>query len=276
MAYNSLSPHIRLPHRIVRGSVRLRKEHSLNYVDRLYKDLYPKFMHGEVSVDEVQKSVDKVIGLKGKVHVIKNSASDYFGGQDILMSDYTGKISALSIELDTDSKGLKIPDLVTIVHEFQHVADIFFHPKYAARYQNMVYNELYTPQYDKIYGDLFYKQHTYTSRKEKNKILKKIENKFRNFLKKVPLSDRINYIQDTRYYLISEQDAYKTQLKYARMLKRKKHEVLKEDLTDVSKSFMFREKIKMLNNLGAEVIQKERLKLAKAQKKQAKKGLRSA
>ena len=268
MTYNSLAPNVRLPFSIIRGTVAQRKETSINYVGRLYRDLYPKFMHGKVQIEDVQKSVDKVIGEKRKVHVLKTAERDYFGGQDVLISDYNGKISAITLELDTNEKFLKISDLVTIVHEFQHVADMFFHPKYAARYQYMLdmkSSDQYLSKYDRLYGDFLYRRENLADGKGKAKILKKIEYKFRNFLRKVPPSDRINYIQDARYYLLSEQQAYKTQLKFAQKLEKKHHPILQEDLRDAEKSYLFKEKLKMLNSLGFEILKKERLRIAKAQ-----------
>ena len=172
MTYNSLAPNVRLPYNIIRGTVAQRREKVINCVENLYRDLYPKFVHGKVSVADVQKSVDKVVGAKGKVHVIKNGSSAYEGGQDVLLSEFSGKMSALTLEIDTKERFFKFPDLITILHEFFHVADMFFHPKYAARYQYMSSVGLYFKKYDKLCEDVFYHEEKPLGRKYKAKRLR--------------------------------------------------------------------------------------------------------
>ena len=264
MTYNSLAPNVRLPYNIVKGTVAQRREKVINCVDKLYKDLYPKFVHGKVSVADIQKSVDKVIGAKGKVHVIKNPPNMFDeGGQDVLFSDFNGKLSAITLEMDTKEKFFKFPDLITILHEFSHVADMFFHPKYTARYQYMASEGLYFKKYDKLYEDIFYHEEKPLGRRYKAKRLRRVEYKLLNFLKKVPKEDRMEYIQDIRYCLTSEAEAYKTQLKYARILDRKHHPVKKGDLNDECDTFLFDEKLKIVNHVASVLIQKEQLKMKK-------------
>jgi hypothetical protein len=223
-------------------------------------------VHGKVQIEDVQRSVDKVLGLKGKVHVLKNSESNDFGGQDVLMSDYSEKISALTLEIDTNKKFLKFPDLVAIVHEFQHVVDKLFHPKYLSRYQYMCVNDLYTTKYDSMFEELFYHRIAAKGNKNKKKILKRVEFKFRKFLKSIPPAFRVNYLQDLRYSIMSEDAACKTQLKYARALNKKHHPVIKRDLEDESKQYLYKEKLQIIDRVAAETLMKERYRVAKARK----------
>lgn len=76
----------------------------------------------------------------------------------------------------------------------------------------------------------------------------------------MPADVKMDYIQDARYCLLSEKYAYSTQRKYAKIAQKKNYLFYKEDLNDENKNFMFDEKIKLLNELGFEIIKKERLK----------------
>ena len=69
MTYNSLTPRLRLPYTIVRGSLQQRMQKSMECVDKLYRDFYPKYKNGKTSYDELQKSVNNVLGKKVNVRV---------------------------------------------------------------------------------------------------------------------------------------------------------------------------------------------------------------
>lgn len=266
MIYNSLAPNVKLPFRIVRGSVAQRNEKAANYVTKLYEDLHPKFSHGKVTINDVRESVDKVIGEKRKVRVFQNPENDQVsGGQDVLLSDFNEKISAVTLEIDSDKRYFKMADLITVIHEFQHVADMFFHPKYLSRYQYMATNDLYTKRYDKFLEEFFYKD--VERGKGKAKFLKKLEYKLVKFLKRVPKGEKLNYIQDVRYELLAEMQAYKTQLKYAKKLDKRHEKVYAEDLDDVNALYLFKEKLKILKKVAKDTIRKERLNMEKRQRR---------
>ena len=268
MSYNSLTPRLRLPFNSVRGTVQQRRQKAALCVDKFYRDFSPKYnKRGVVSFDEIQKSVDAVFEHKLNVHVIQKPQTDEYGGQDVAISDYSGKLSALTLELDKFKHNrLRFMDLITVIHEFQHVADQFFHPKFLARYQYMSSEGLYTPKYDNLYDNFLYKYESPRGKRHKAKILKTIKYKIKKFLRGMPVEDKINYIQDARYFLMSEDNAYRIQYKYAKKLEKKHINVLSEDLEKQNQQFMFKEKINLLTQLGFEIIQKERRKMAKMPK----------
>lgn len=267
MNYNSISPHLRLPFSTVRGTYQQRQQKALKCVEKLYKDLLPKFKRGKVRFEEVQTSVDNVLENRVNLHVINHSISDEYGGQDVSISEFSGKLSALTLELEVPKKGFfRYVDLTTIIHEFQHVVDQLFHPKFLARYQYMSTEGQYTSKYNRLYDDVLYVYEAPRGKKDRAKIIKNIEYKIRKFLRRMPVEDKINYIQDAKYFLISEDNAYRTQYKYAKRLDKKHIPVLAQDLEYQNKQFMFKEKIDLLTKLGFEIIQKERKKMARMPK----------
>ncbi len=95
-----------------------------------------------------------------------------------------------------------------------------------------------------------------------------MSHKIKNFLRGFGIEDKVDYLQDIRYTLISEKYAYSTQRKYAKIMNKKHFLINKKDLGNENKIFMFDEKIKLLKDLAFEIIQKNRQKHALLLKKE--------
>lgn len=67
-----LAPSVRLPYKQIRGSLEQRQQTAIGLVDKLYRDLYPKFnKNNELSLTEIQKSIDDIFEKKVKIIVKK-------------------------------------------------------------------------------------------------------------------------------------------------------------------------------------------------------------
>lgn len=268
ISINKLSPTIRLPFKDVRGNVQHRQEMACDIVGKFYRDIIPKFKNERLTFFQVEQSIKNILGNKVKLSVRQNPNSSIFdGGSDILYSDFTGQISKTTIDIDTVKNKINRERLGTLLHEFQHVADQLFHPKYLTRNQKMANIGLYTKKYDRLYDEVIYNREFPEGRKDKKYILKRMSHKIKNFLREFGIEDKVDYLQDIRYALISEKYAYSTQRKYAKIMNKKHFLINKKDLENENKIFMFDEKIKLLKNLTFEIIQKERLKHAQLLKK---------
>ena len=235
-----LAPSVRLPYKQIRGSLEQRQQTAIGLVDKLYRDLYPKFnKNNELSLTEIQKSIDDIFEKKVKIIVKENPTPEFDGGSDVICSPINGCYTATTLELNTNKKGnVHISDLITIVHEFQHIVD-----------------QLYSYEYPETNAD-------------KREILKILEHKIKKFLRGINTSKKLDYIQDARYSLMMEEQAYRTQLKYAKKL-HKKHLPIKDgELDDEISLQMLKEKIQLLKQIGFELIEKERGKHAAKLKKQ--------
>lgn len=266
---NKLSPTVKLPFKEVKGSVNYRQSKACNMVGKLYREILPQFnKKEEISFAQAKKALKNVLKGQIDIPIRKNGYSDIFdGGSDILYSEFTGQISKTTIDIGTIKNKIKRVELTTLLHEFQHVADQIFHPKYLTRNQKMANIGLYTKKYDRLYDDLIYNREFPEGKKDKKIILNHLRNKINKFLRGLDSEDKIDYLQDIRYSLISEKHAYKTQLKYAKKLNKKHLKINKEDLENENKNFMFDEKIKLMKDLAFEIIQKNRQKHALLLKK---------
>lgn len=269
---NKLSPTVKLPFKEVKGSVNYRQSKACNMVDKLYREILPQFnKKEEISFAQAKKALKNVLKGQIDIPIRKNGYSDILdGGSDILYSEFTGQISKTTIDIGTIKNKIKRVELTTLLHEFQHVADQIFHPKYLTRNQKMANIGLYTKKYDRLYDDLIYNREFPEGKKDKKIILNHLRNKITKFLRGLNYEDKIDYLQDIRYSLISEKHAYKTQLKYAKKLNKKHLKINKEDLENENKNFMFDEKIKLMKDLAFEIIQKNRQKHALLLKKENK------
>lgn len=269
---NKLSPTVKLPFKEVKGSVNYRQSKACNMVDKLYRGILPQFnKKEEISFAQAKKALKNVLKGQIDIPIRKNEYSDIFdGGSDILYSEFTGQISKTTIDIGTIKNKIKRVELTTLLHEFQHVADQIFHPKYLTRNQKMANIGLYTKKYDRLYDDLIYNREFPEGKKDKKIILNHLRNKINKFLRGLDSEDKIDYLQDIRYSLISEKHAYKTQLKYAKKLNKKHLKINKEDLENENKNFMFDEKIKLMKDLAFEIIQKNRQKHSLLLKKENK------
>lgn len=253
---------VSLPYNVIRGSFGERQNKSIQLVDKLYREITPQFKRKELSFEDLQKTVDHIFQKRLNINIRKCDDLEFDGGSDILYSPITGKITGTTLEISTPKNKLHIKDLITILHEFQHVCDQIFHPKYLIRNQYLSNNNMFTNRYDNLYDNFIYRREYPQNKKEKSKIIRTLRYKIHKFLKNMSAEDKINYLQDTRYTLLMENQAYKTQRKYAKAMNKKHKEINDFDLFNENKLHMLEEKIKLVTEMAFEIIKKERQKHA--------------
>lgn len=146
---NKLSPTVKFPFSQIRGNFNSRQNKAIQLVDKLYKDLLPKFnKNNEITLKDLYISSNHVLNKNVKLAIRENHDEIFDAGSDILYSDFTGKISKTTIDINTIKNKINRKELTTILHEFQHVTDEIFHPKYLSRNQKMANDNLYTKKYN--------------------------------------------------------------------------------------------------------------------------------
>lgn len=258
---NKLLPQVKLPYQYTKGTLQDRQRKSGQLVNKLYKNIKGRFKNGEIELSKIQDCIDEILPSHVRV-IVKNSEcnADFDGYSDIGYSANSGKINITTIELPTENKKIKLKDLPALLHEFQHITDQLFNPKYLARNQDMANKNLLTNKYNNIYDEYIYNYEAATNKNEKSYILKQIEYKLKEFLKGMSITDKINYLQDSRYSLIMENNAYFTQQKYAKKLNKQHQKIKALDLKKLNKDYMFTEKINLLKKIAGNIISKERAK----------------
>ena len=257
-----LAPSVRLPYSKIRGSLSQRQQAAIDVVDKLCRDLYSKFdKNKELPLSEVQKSIDDIFEKKVKIIVKQTSTPEFDGSSDVICSPINGSYTATTLEQNSVKGKIKFEDLITIIHEFQHIVDQLFIPKYLIRGQKMTLLGMMTQKYQNLYDKLYNYEYP-TSKADKHKIIKLLEHKIKKFLRGMNISEKMDYIQDARYSLIMEEQAYRTQRKYAKKFHKKHLTINEYELEDEIRLHMLKEKIQLLTRLGFELLETERGKHA--------------
>ncbi len=260
---NITLPPVKLPYKTVKGSLQIRQDKSSQLVNKFYREIKGRFKNGEISLKEIQKCIDELLPNNINV-IVKNLVQDVedpdFLGYSALNYNSSSKINAITLELLTTENKIRLRDLPSLMHEFTHITDQLYNPKILARCQYMTEKDLYVKDYDNLYESFIYNLEEPESNKEKLFILKRLEQVFKGFLKKLDPKDKINYLQDSRYCTMLEINGYHSQRKFAKQLAKQHVNIDEEDLLNENKNYMFSEKLELLNKLLKDIINKERAK----------------
>ena len=263
MIINKLAQSVRIPLEISRGSTIQRQKKAHNFASRLYENLMEDFNdnYSIMRYSELENRINKIIPDKNFKVVVKELSEEKSAECNALCQTLFNnhrQAHALSIDIPGIDHTIRAVHLPDILHEIVHIADSMFNPKLVAREQKMEMKNLNSKKYEDFYDDHYYCGEVIESKRDKKDALKIIENKTRRFLKGLNISDKIDYIQDMRYSLISEINAYKFQVKTAQELKEKGFMMKDYEFDDMSEIGLYKDKIKLLKNLAIEYISKER------------------
>lgn len=260
---NITLPPVKLPYKTVKGSLQIRQDKSSRLVNKFYREIKGRFKNGEISLKEIQKCIDELLPNNINV-IVKNLVQDVEDpdllGYSALNYNSSSKINAITLELLTTENKIRLRDLPSLMHEFTHITDQLYNPKILARCQYMTEKDLYVKDYDNLYESFIYNLEEPECNKEKLFILKRLEQVFKGFLKKLDPKDKINYLQDSRYCTMLEINGYHSQRKFAKQLAKQHVNIDEEDLLNENKNYMFSEKLELLNKLLKDIINKERAK----------------
>lgn len=262
MILGKINPVLKIPYSIAKGSHSQRQIKSCILSDKLFQSISSaiKDDSSAFSYQELQKYIYDVLPDKN-LKIIVKKMEEKFPDSDAecdLIYNANKEIKALCINLSGNNNYIDSKLIPAFIHEFQHVADEIYHPKFLSRLQNLNKKNYNNSKYVKFYDQYYYYDEFIECKKDKKNLLKYIKHKTQNFLKGLSTEDKINYIQDMRYCLMSEIEAYKKQIEVANHLKSKGITVNSFDFYDYPKEGLFEDKIKLLKNIALEYISRER------------------
>ena len=262
MLVNKLLPSIQPSLSVVKGSAKHRNKAARQLTEQFYKEIIRDFKddYSIVPNEQLQKSMDSVLpdkNFKIKLKSIKPDKDATYDGVCKGIFDANDNVKSLEIDVECPHQALRACHIPVLSHEFLHAVDDMYNPKYMTRVQKLVKKGLDTNEYIYFYKDNFYCEEFFKTRKKKKELLELIKNKTKEFLENFDISDKLDYIQDMRYSLTSELNAYKTQYKIASKLKSKGF-LVKPAPINYPKKGLFKEKIDLLKQLAKEYIKQER------------------
>lgn len=258
MTINKLLPQVSLPYRVVSGSFEYRQNKAQQFTHKIINDISGVIGSEGITISKLNKLIKHLLprnlvfsARKIKVKNTEAQLSRVFSDRNFVVEQV--------LEIKPDENGLitlfHIPE---IAHEIRHLADSLFHPKFLLRDQSIAQKIKFLDKYGDFYDKNVYVKEIFFGKKDKIRILKQIRHQIRKALRGLKIEDKINLLQEMRYNLISERNAYKAGSKTAKKIFNKNIPVYEDALYNPSKEFMFNEKIKLLETIIYEMISKER------------------
>lgn len=265
MAMNKLYNTVRAPLKYTRGSYKERQSKANNLTEEFYR-LFENEIKDNYTIFSFSNILDKIYQVvpdKKLYFLIRPNRCKNYGAYTEYLYGKNKDIIGVTIDMPEIKKNIRTAHLSYLMHEFQHISDQIFHPKYIARSQYLSKIRLMNNKYDRFYDKYYYCIDEYHTEKQKKDILENVKIRTINFIKKLDINGKLAILQDTRYCLESEINAYEREKETSQRLKQKGLTIIKDSLYDMPKHAMFREKIEVLKEIISEVIKSERIANAK-------------
>lgn len=232
-------------------AIRMQKSNRVNAV--FFNEIKDKFVNKEMSLQEFATYLKKIVPENINLDVDKykkNGVLSLSSSDAINIDGYK-----IKLELNKPTKKININSAGTFMHETQHLFDSLFNPKFLARTIAILNNQKTNiTKLDKFYDNCIYNTSNLTMKK------------LNEFLKNMPIKVQIDFLQDSRYRIYSEQNAYISGKKYQREI----DTLYKQDNFIGANvkygKYKFPQKIKILEQKLAEILTSERAKLKKENK----------
>ena len=241
----------KFPLKICKGSYEERIALAKDLNKKFFNEISQKFKTNEITFDVFTKTLKE--NTPEKIQIEVNEYGTKKGGcTSFKLNKSQNGIEGLLMFFETNSynKGIRLLNTDITLHETFHYFSHLANPKHTARVCKMYEKGLL----DKT--ENFYKEHLYT-RKELN--INKLKENLDQFLKDFTLQDQIEFLQNSRYRMIEEYNAFDEGYKYLDKIQDEHSNLICEKIYGREKEeYNFPEKIKIVTDKLKEVIDKNR------------------
>lgn len=257
----NMTPQVKFSLDVCRGSAQDRRDFASNINEQIFNDIEPGIQKDRaVKISDFKESLHKNLPEDKRVDVLGfKPEKDNEEGCSDLIEDDDGNYIGQTIEIPSKRGKVTGSSMVILFHETRHVLDILTNPKYTARVKSMYANDLYSRSYNNLL-DKFYSDLEEPTPENKEKELKDLKKRLNKFLKNKPVEHQLDCLQDLRYVLETERNAYADQYKFETRLDEQGINPSEYELEDEAQYYSFDEKIELLKQTAADVIAKEREK----------------
>ena len=249
-----LAKTVKLPFSICKGtySQRLEKAKALN--EQLFSKINQEFVEKDISPDVFIRNIKKVTNNKIKFLIDDSTNANYKGCTLLGFNPKNCSLAdrfKIAIPLNIFDKKVSIYDADIFMHEFFHFFCEITNPKHL---QRMIKN------YEKnlsISTEPFYRNYFYSKNNLDLDFLEKTL--LPNKIKKFNIYDQIDFLQNSRYRLIEELNAFREANKYYDKIQENHLDLISEKLsTESGESFHFEEKIPIIEKALKKILKKAR------------------
>lgn len=244
------------------GSVKGRYKYAQTLMTEFYNTIKDEFGTQDVSLEKVKKAYLKVLPPHKRLEIHKlpqgapNDGSVYIGMNK--KRNIEGYIVNLKPNYYGIVQGLGLQEFGTLMHETDHLFSYFTNPKYVKRIIIMCEKGYRDKNYFKFFDNELQSVKKQNRNNLKTILYKKLEKYFKN----KSLDEKINTLQDFRYRLINEKNAYNTGNHYQEAIEAYHPGILSQKTEPLPvRKFYFDEKLKVISNMLKETLQSERKKL---------------
>ena len=238
----------KFPLEICKGSCEERVALAKKLNNNFFNKISEKFKTNEITFDVFEKTLQE--NTPGKVQVeIKDYGNKSGGCTSFKLNDDENGIEGLLIFFEKShyNKGIRLLNTDISLHETFHYFNHLTNPKHTARTAKMHEKGLL----DKTKN--FYSQNLYT-RKEFNE--QELRENLNEFLKQFTPQEQIEFLQNSRYRMAEEYNAYDEGYKYLDKIQDIHSDLLSEKIYGREKEeYSFPEKIKIVVEKLKEVIE---------------------
>lgn len=255
-----LNPNVRFSYKLTRGTNESRRQLVSKLNEKFFDSFYVMMQNGKVRLNDLKKVYAEILPENKKVDIKKLKNNTFAYGASDFVYDDNDNIIGLTLELPLERGVLTSKILPTLMHETTHVLSTLANPKQTALTQKLHLAGKFSGFYNKWFSDFLYCKEdindNYTLKDMRERVLKGTKKLFSG----MSIKDKIAYLQDARYQLEEEKDAFREQLKFAKKIVDLGGDVEKEDLLDEDKTFRISEKIDILKELLSDVLEKRHKK----------------
>lgn len=253
-----MTPQVKFSLDVCRGSAQDRRDFAAKLNEQIFNSVLPQIKDGKLDLDDFETELHKNLPEDKRVDIYDfKPERECEDGCSDLIEDDDGNYIGQTIEIPSAGGKVSGRPIVTLFHENRHVLDVLSNPKYTARVKSMYAKDLYSRKYNKLI-EAFYDDLEDLSPKSEERKLKKLNKKLDKFLNDKPVEHQIDYLQDLRYTLETERNAFADQYKFESRLNARGINTGDYELEDESVYYLFDEKIELLKQKTAEIIANER------------------
>lgn len=240
------------------NSDRMKKAIELN--EGLFSKLYAEYKNSDL------------VGVRQIERVFKETMPEpiYFNVKKLLPDEekkmsgglvkyfYENKICKYKISIISQNNQLHISNLPTLMHESMHLFEMLLNPKLHKVLEKVIKNSL-SDKKGNLLSDFYYNNQYYADNVTNKLFLIKTKIATKKALKNMKPEDKILFLHSIRDDIQSEIVAFNETNKYANKLKSENRKFKAIEVDKYYKSYMFEQKLKIVNELLNKIIQKERL-----------------
>lgn len=249
-----LAKTVKLPFSIVKGTYLQRLEKAKTFNKQLFSKINKDFVEKDISPDVFVKHIKKITKGAIEFSIDDSTKANYKGCTFLELNPDNHSLAdryKISIPLNFFDKKVALYDADIFMHEFFHFFCVMTNPKHLQRFIKMYEKNLFNST------EAFYRQYLYSKEEVDLKLLKK--SLLPKFLKKFNIYDQIDFLQNSRYRLIEELNAYKDAHKYYNQIQENHLDLISEKLsTESGESFLFKEKIHIIEKTLKKKLNKAR------------------